>query len=170
MYTLKKILAQKVAIYICYEKNSITLWVPKLSVYKDILIDQHAALIKKICEEDHEALDKSETAKRKAFNLLNRASEMKKRSKSEKMIVTRPNDKKLFNKMFESQSQPNAEKCGRACKFSKIAVFEKKKTSDLKEELRKHGIYPKTSKKKLLRSMLKAHYKEHGLDVEGYPS
>ena len=124
---------------------------------------------KKINDEEPEALDKSASAQRKAFNLLNRASEMKKRSKSEKMSVTRPNDKKLFNQLFEPQSQPEVEKCGRACRFSKVGVFAKKKVSELKDELLHHRIRPTTGKKELLRSSLKVYYKEHGLDVEGFP-
>ena len=104
----------------------------------------------------------------KAYNLLTRCSQMKKRSRDSGMQVIRPNDKEEFNKFFEAQSNNTA--CGKSCIYSKAKVFEKQKCRELKKELRKHGIHTKSGQRGVLRSLLKTHYAEHGLDTEGLAS
>ena len=91
-----------------------------------------------------------------------------KRRKTEKQEVIRPNDKIEFNKLFDSQA--NDTKCGKSCQFSKKKVFEKKQNKELVKELKRHGIHTKSGKKSVLRTLLKSHYEEHGLDVSNFPS
>ena len=79
-----------------------------------------------------------------------------------------PNDKIEFNKLFDSQA--NDTKCGKSCQFSKKKVFEKKQNKELIKELKRHGIHTKSGKKSVLRTLLKSHYEEHGLDVSNLPS
>ena len=131
--------------------------------------DEDKVLIRKIDDDTgHENLDQSAGAMRKAFNLLSRAIQMKKRRKTEKQEVIRPNDKIEFNKLFDSQA--NDTKCGKSCQFSKKKVFEKKQNKELVKELKRHGIHTKSGKKSVLRTLLKSHYEEHGLDVSNLPS
>ena len=62
------------------------------------------------------------------------------------------------------------EENGITYQYEMLLSFEKKQNKELIKELKRHGIHTKSGKKSVLRTLLKSHYEEHGLDVSNLPS